>query len=91
MSDLEDQGSRPKFSPVRITEDVVAAVLSALILATSTGVGWLVINLPNRLQQLEQQMTQILKNQDAFSERFLDVEKNVNDLYRRVIQLESKK
>ncbi len=50
--------------------------------------GWLLIQLPNRLQQLETQMTQILANQNAFSLRFQELEKKVTDLDRRTIRLE---
>jgi phage shock protein A len=50
--------------------------------------GWLVIQLPNRLQQLETQMAQILTNQNAFSLRFEQLEKQVTDLDRRTIRLE---
>jgi len=49
---------------------------------------WLLIQLPNRLQQLETQMTQILANQNAFSLRFQELEKKVTDLDRRTIRLE---
>ena len=49
---------------------------------------WLLIQLPNRLQQLETQMTQILSNQNTFSLRFLELEKKVTDLDRRTIRLE---
>ena len=50
--------------------------------------GWLVIQLPNRLQQLETQITQILANQNAFGLRFQQLEKQVTDLDRRTIRLE---
>jgi exonuclease VII small subunit len=50
--------------------------------------GWLVVSLPNRLQQLETQITQILSNQNQFGLRFQELEKQVTDLDRRTIRLE---
>ena len=49
------------------------------------------ISLPNRLQQLESQITQILSNQTQFGLRFQDLEKQVTDLDRRTIRLELKR
>jgi exonuclease VII small subunit len=48
----------------------------------------MVVSLPNRLQQLETQITQILRNQDQFGLRFQELEKQVTDLDRRTIRLE---
>ena len=52
--------------------------------------GWLLVSLPNKLQQLETQITRIIQNQDAFSERFSGLEKQVHDHDRRIIRLELK-
>ena len=69
-------------------EATAASLMAAAILATAGGMGWLVVSLPNRLQQLETQMNQILSNQNAFTVRFQELEKQVTDLDRRTIRLE---
>jgi cell division protein FtsL len=79
---------RPKFSKVQVFEATAASLMAAAILATAGGMGWLVISLPERLQQLEQQITQILRNQDQFNRRFEELEKQVLELDRRTIRLE---
>lgn len=71
-------------------EATAAAVLAAAIIGTAGGMSWLVVQLPNRLQQLESTMVRILQNQDAFSEKFLDLEKQVQEHDRRLIKLELK-
>lgn len=71
-------------------EATAAAVLAAAIIGTAGGMSWLVVQLPNRLQQLESTMARILQNQDVFSEKFLDLEKQVQDHDRRLIKLELK-
>ena len=62
--------------------------MAAAILATAGGMGWLVVSLPNRLQQMETQITQMLRNQDLFGAQFQELQKQVNDLDRRTIRLE---
>lgn len=62
--------------------------MAAAILATAGGMGWLVVSLPNRLQQLETQITQILANQNQFGLRFEKLEQEVQELDRRTIRLE---
>jgi hypothetical protein len=62
--------------------------LSAAILATSGGVVWLVIKLPDRLQEMEAQIAQILQNQGQFGERFREIEKEINNQDKRIIRLE---
>jgi hypothetical protein len=81
---------RRKFSRVQVLEATAAAVLTAAIIGTAGGVGWLVVQLPSRLQQLESSITRILQNQDAFSEKFGQLEKQVQDHDRRIIRLELK-
>jgi septal ring factor EnvC (AmiA/AmiB activator) len=73
---------------VQVLEATAASLMAAAILATAGGMGWLVVSLPNRLQQLETQITQILRNQDQFGERFQELEKTVNDHDRRIIRME---
>ncbi len=69
-------------------EATAASLMAAAILATAGGMGWLVVSLPNRLQQLETQITQILSNQTQFGLRFEKLEKEVQELDRRTIRLE---
>jgi len=71
-----------------VLEATAASLMAAAILATAGGMGWLVVSLPNRLQSLETQITQILKNQDQFGEQFQELEKTVNDHDRRIIRIE---
>jgi hypothetical protein len=73
---------------VQVLEATAGTVLAAAVIGTAGGMAWLLIQLPNRLQQLETQMTQILANQNAFSLRFQELEKKVTDLDRRTIRLE---
>ena len=77
-----------RFSRIQVLEATAASLMAAAILATAGGMGWLVVSLPNRLQSLETQITQILKNQDQFGERFQELEKTVNDHDRRIIRIE---
>ena len=79
---------RRKFSRTQVMEGTAAAVLAAAIIGTAGGMGWLVIQLPSRLQQLEGQITRILQNQDVFTKDVLDLKDQVQDLDRRVIKLE---
>ena len=79
---------QPRFSRVQVLEATAGTVLAAAVIGTAGGMAWLLIQLPNRLQQLETQMTQILANQNAFSLRFQELEKKVTDLDRRTIRLE---
>ena len=77
-----------RFSRIQVLEATAASLMAAAILATAGGMGWLVVSLPNRLQSLETQITQILKNQDQFGEQFQELEKTVNDHDRRIIRIE---
>jgi hypothetical protein len=79
---------RRKFSRIQVMEATAASVLSAAVLGTTAGVGWLVIQLPNRLQQLEARIVQIVENQGLFNSKFLDLEKQVDEHDRRIIRLE---
>lgn len=79
---------RRRFSRVQVLEATAAAVLAAAIIGTAGGVGWLIVQLPNRLRQLEDSITRILQNQSMFSEKFLNLEKQVQEHDRRIIKLE---
>jgi hypothetical protein len=82
------QVERRKFSRVQVMEATAAAVLASAVIGTAAGVGWLIVQLPNRLQQLEQNITRILENQDLFNTKFLELEKKVEDIDRRLIRQE---
>lgn len=82
------QVERRKFSRVQVMEATAAAVLASAVIGTAAGVGWLLVQLPNRLQQLEQNITRILENQDLFNTKFLELEKKVEDIDRRLIRQE---
>lgn len=81
---------RHRVNQAHIWESTAAAVLAAAVLATASGMSWLVIALPSRLQALQEQTTQLLRNQEAFSGRFKQLEDQVNDHDRRIIKLEVK-
>jgi hypothetical protein len=84
----DDPLKTPTFSRVRVTESIVAALLVTLISGTSGGVLWLVVQLPNRLEQMEQSIQRILTNQDQFRAEFKGLENKVEVLDQRVIKLE---
>lgn len=72
-------------------EATSGAVLAAAILATSGGVGWLLLALPNTLNTLRDQITRILQNQDRFNVRFERLEEKVFEQERKIIKLEVEK
>lgn len=82
------QPDRPKFNRARVVESVTAALLVSLITATSGGVLWLVVQLPNSLQQMELSIQRILDNQKQFEGKFGTLEDKVNDHDKRIIRLE---
>ena len=88
---MEPSTERRRFSRVQVLEATAASLMAAAILATAGGMGWLVVSLPNRLQQMETQITQMLRNQDLFGAQFQELQKQVNDLDRRTIRLELKR
>jgi hypothetical protein len=88
MTDSTGPKQMRSLSRVQITQDIVAAVMSAAIIGTATGVLWLVTSLPNRLQQIEQRMGQMLKSQELYGEKVTEIEKTVNEHDRRIIRLE---
>jgi len=77
-----------RFSRVQVLEATAASLMAAAILATAGGMGWLVVSLPNRLQQLETQITQILQNQQQVGREIQEIRKEVVELDRRTIRLE---
>lgn len=79
---------RRKFSRTQVLEGTAAAVLAAAIIGTAGGMGWLVVQLPGRLQQIEGQITRLVQSQNVFSEKVVDLEKQVQDHDRRLIRLE---
>lgn len=82
---------RRKFSRIQVLEGTAAAVLAAAIIGTAGGMGWLVIQLPSRLQQIEGQMNRLVQSQNIFSEKFIGLERQVQDHDRRLIRLEIRK
>lgn len=79
---------RRKFSRIQVMEATAASVLTASVIGTAAGVGWLVVQLPNRLQQLENRMSRIVENQELFGSKFVELEKQVDEHDRRIIRLE---
>lgn len=69
-------------------EATAASVLAAAVIGTAAGVGWLIVQLPSRLQQLETNITRILENQDLFNAKVVELEKKVEDIDRRLIRQE---
>ena len=85
------QPDRRRVNQAHILEATSAAVLAAAVLGTASGMGWLVIALPSRLQALQEQIGQIVKNQEMFVRRFDGLENRVMDHDRRLIKLEVKR
>jgi len=77
-----------RFNRVQVLEATAASVLAAAIIGTAGGMGWLLVTLPTRLNQLESSVTRILSNQDQFEARFNGLEKTVQEHDRRIIKLE---
>ena len=75
-----------------VLEATAAAVFATAILGTATGVGWLVSALPSKLQQLQEQITQIKNSQSVFqtnfNERFTVIEQQIRSHEERLIKLE---
>jgi septal ring factor EnvC (AmiA/AmiB activator) len=85
---VTEQPSKPRFSRVQVVEATAAAVLASAIASTTGGVAWLVVQLPNRLQQMESSIDRILNNQERFETKFTGLEEQVQDHDRRIIRLE---
>lgn len=84
----EQQAKKPHFSRVQVLEATAAALLAASIIGTASGVGWLVVALPNQLRQMQDQINTIISNQNSFRENFSELQKQVYDHDRRLIKLE---
>jgi len=69
-------------------EAAAAMVLAAAVIATTGGVGWLVVQLPSRLEQIEAQIKQIIGNQTRVDQNLKILEDRVIDHDRRIIRLE---
>jgi hypothetical protein len=82
------QPAKRRFNPVLVMEATAAAVLAALLISTFGGVAWLVIRLPNNLQQLEKDIAKFLKNQENLETRFSGLDEKVESLDRRIVRLE---
>ena len=82
---------RRRVNQAHILEATAAAVLAAAVLGTASGMGWLVIALPSKLQQLQEQISQIVKNQESFGREFNQLQERVMDHDRRIIKLEVKR
>lgn len=85
---MDDHPPKRRFSTIQVMEATAAAVLAAAVIGTAGGMSWLIIRLPNHLQQLERTVTQILDNQKGFEVRFLKLEEAVKEQDRRIIRLE---
>lgn len=79
---------RRQFSQARVAEGIAATVLAAAVVSTAAGVGWLIVQLPNRLQRLESDILRILEGQERLTQRFTELEEEVEDHDRRIIKLE---
>lgn len=77
-----------KFSRVQVIEAAGGAILAAAIMATASGVVWLVVSLPNRLQAMEGNMRQILGNQTRMENQIDMLGSEVRMQDRRIIKLE---
>lgn len=80
--------TKPRFSRIQVIEMTAAAVLASAIASTTGGVAWLVVQLPNRLQQIETSIERILNNQDRFEGKVSGLEEKIQDHDRRIIKLE---
>ena len=85
---MTEQPSKPRFSRIQVLEATAAAVFASAIASTTGGVAWLVVQLPNRLQQMESSIERILNNQERFETKFTGLEEQVQDHDRRIIRLE---
>lgn len=83
---------RRRFNQTHVLEATAAAVFATAILGTATGVGWLVTALPNKLDELQTQITALKNSQNTFqinfNQRFNGVEQQVRSHEARIIKLE---
>ena len=93
MAECQPQPTYPlvecrQFNRVHVAEGIAATVLAAAVVTTAAGVGWLIIQLPNRLQKMEGDISRVLEGQERLAQRFIELEKEVEDHDRRIIKLE---
>ena len=69
-------------------EASAGVVLSSRIITSTGGVGWLVVQLPARLQQIEARIDQLVNNQTRVDQNLKILEDRVVDHDRRIIRLE---
>lgn len=69
-------------------EAAAGAALAAAIMATATGMFWLVASLPNKLTGLERDIRQVLGNQTRLETRLDNLWREVNAHDRRLMKLE---
>jgi hypothetical protein len=82
-------GPQPsKWSTIQVLEAAAAILLASAVVATTGGVGWLVVQLPSRLEQIEAQIKQIIGNQTRVDQNLKILEDRVVDHDRRIIRLE---
>ena len=72
-------------------EAAAGAALAAAIIATASGMFWLIASLPNRLTGLERDIRQVLTNQSRLETRVDTVWSEVRNHDRRIIRLETEK
>ena len=72
-------------------EAAAGTALSAAIIATASGMLWLIASLPNRLTGLERDIRQVLANQSRLETRVDTVWSEVRNHDRRIIRLETEK
>lgn len=71
-------------------EATAATVLAAAIIGSATGVTWLVVQLPSRLQQIESSIERLLGGQERLGERFEALDTKVREHEVRIIKLEQR-
>lgn len=84
---MEDR--RPP-SRLQIAEATAAAVLASAIISTAGGMFWLVVTLPQRLQNLESTVQSMAKTLSTFDQRVEKIEEKVSEHDERLVRLEYK-
>jgi hypothetical protein len=73
---------------IQVLEASAGVVLASMIITTTGGVGWLVVQLPARLQQIEARIDQLVNSQTRVDQNLKILEDRVVDHDRRIIRLE---
>lgn len=79
---------RRKLSDVHVLSSTAATVLAAAVIGSFSGILWLIIQLPSRLQQLENGIERIATNQERLESRLEWIEGQVRQHETRIIRLE---